>query len=169
MKHTLSLLTILILSILSHPATGMLFERPLPLGNIEKQIFLREVSRISKKSALHAIKTTPNPTPITDGVRLGYRSYPCFTITSQFRTTQTNDQLARLVIATITQKDQKRPYMPKAIENLDQFGYCVIGANNYLDNYTQYWHETDDEGPYIKLISMFTDKQSLLTALDEYK
>jgi hypothetical protein len=144
----------------------------LPLGKIEKEIFLNYVNEIGKKAALRKIKQTEDPHYVT--TKYAYRkdwcrlvTIPCFTITTDIYP-QAEDKLSQLVVDTIKEKEKKNRYIPEPIYIANKSEYShTEKPNNFLENYTRYQHVMNraDER-YIELISTFNDKKSLLDILN---
>ena|SRR6266403_852643 len=152
MKHILSLFT-LFSALLSSSFSHSMFS--LPLGNLEKQIFLREVNRIGKKAALQKIYETKDPKP----------SYFIIKTYIEYTPELVIKPLEWSIIQAIQQKEKANGYIP---EPITKDGNSWILPNNRLENYTRYWHEEDSRGkPNLWLESDFNDKKSLLELLNK--
>lgn len=164
MKYPISLGTLLATLLTSYSTYGM---TPRPLGKIEKQIFLREVKRIGKKVALLQIKKTKDPQLCIKNDKCRLMLFPCFTITTHIKN-QTTDALYKLIITKIKEKEAKNGYIPEHIQKTTSTAVSSIMPNNFLENYTCYWHKKDHTNiPYIELLSNFNDKKSLLDVLNQ--
>jgi hypothetical protein len=123
------------------------------LNEIEKAVFLKEVNRIGKETASVHIQNAKEPQRITRGERCCAEQSSCFSIKS-YVDPQSKDQLAQSVVQKIKELEEQHTAFKKA-------------KNGYLGRYTQYWHKTGHNGPFIILESHFYDKQSLLDILGQ--
>jgi hypothetical protein len=164
MKHSLSLLTLYIITTSSQITHAKPFLTQF-LGPIEKQIFFKEVERIGKKAALRQIKETKDSKLDTRDDRCHLTLFPCFTLITHVNP-QEKDAFSQLVVKTIKEKEEKKGYIPEHIEKITPNGVQVTMPNNFIENYTRYWHKKNHQNiPYIELLSSFTDKKVLLDVL----
>lgn len=148
MKNNIALFALLLASSAAH---GM--NTPHPLNNIEKAIFLQEVTRIGgKEAALEKIRNTEEPKPISRGEKCGVECSPCFVIGYQCNP-QSENQLSQRIMQEINNAEQKHTCFK-------------IAKNGHLGHYTRYWHTVGHDGPFIRLQSIFYDKEALLDVLN---
>jgi hypothetical protein len=128
-----------------------------PLSPEEKELFLSTVNHAGHSFFL-------------DQLELAQESNQGFYISLNLYLANTEkDPLTKSIVETITAQEQLNGYKPNNIKkHKDSLAY-TYDANNYLGNYTRYWHRIDDQGPYIKCISTFTNLAALHQALAEIK
>jgi hypothetical protein len=149
MKHATLLCTLLAVGLSSHIAYAM----SQPIGDIEKQILLREFNRIGKEAAIQQIQQAEGKE--LSHSRIGYTLHPCFSVVFKLRP-DSNDHLANFIIQTIREKEEKESYRPK--QTIEKDG-LIVQANNRVDNNTLYWHEVDHDGKYIQIKSHFFENK----------
>ncbi len=139
-----------------------------PLSQVEKEIFLREIGRVGTVSIAKQLAQVKSPEYFEEEQSCGYRTYTCLLLELEIHLADTEiDPLAKLIFEAIIKNEEKRGYIPEQI--IKDNGSCVILANNKLGWYTQYWHKKDDKGDYVKVLSNFDDKVVLEKILDELK
>lgn len=134
---------------------------PDQLNEIEKLIVLHKVKKLSKPTCLNMIEQKKDHQDIT------YEAQ-CFPTNTKIYKSQT-DNFALLIINSIKAQESEYGYVPKQISEKKDGVWHITIPNNYLGNYTQYWHKKDHKGEYIELHSTFTHKPSLLEVVISYK
>lgn len=148
MKHMILLLSFIML-FFTYTAKGMQKEMHFkaPLSEIEKTIVLLKIKHASHKIDFNTIE-----------------NFSIKTIIKKDRT----DHFAASIIDAITEQEKEIGYIPEQIsEKKDGIWHTTI-PNNYIGNYTRYWHTKDDTGEYIELHSTFTYQPALVEVLNNY-
>jgi hypothetical protein len=161
----LFILTILIFS------NGMIFSMNLPfkpLNWVEREILLKVVKRVEIESMLE--ESTPGQT-LSDAdscINFDIEKYPCpLEVKLKFYCKSPADVVTKIIFEAIALKEQKLAAKVEEVKvgrakNLNQ-------PDNYLGDYTRYWYETDNKGPHISCVSIFTNKAVLAEALSSLK
>jgi hypothetical protein len=125
------------------------------LTEIEKSIVLFKMKHASHKLDFH---TTNNDT------KEKLTSISIVTIVKKDRT----DDFATSIIEAITEQEKKVGYVPEQISEKKDGVWHITLPNNYIGNYTRYYHTKDDAGEYIELHSTFTYQPAVIEVLNDY-
>ncbi len=119
------------------------------LNELEQAILQYEVDRVGRQTILNQIATAKPKVPIQDEGRFGFEYECCYTIKLKIDR-DTNHLLFKRIIDEINKKEN---YIPDTIKKEN----CVTMPNNFLGNYTEYWHKEK----YIKVVCSFFEKEVL--------
>jgi hypothetical protein len=143
-------------------------EKPLPLTWIDREIFLELVRQHGIKSVKKQLSYSKSFKHAGNTIQSNIY-YPV-TVSIEIKIdpkTSGHYTLYKMVHEAITLKEKKQQYCSQ--DTYDEKDN-IIRRNNFLGNYTEYWHKEDQEGNYyIQCKSEFTNKNELLCILKGIK
>lgn len=117
------------------------------LNWIEREIFIAEMQ---KPNGVRYIKKQ------LDNMKKSKDYY--LIIDSDLYPNHKSNVLNKMIYEGIKYKEKKEPYRSITDKNNDS----AVKKNNFLGDYTEYWHKTDEQGKsYIRCITIFTKKEVL--------